>query len=88
MFVNTDNPNSVFNFIDLFSGAGGLSEGFMQAGFNPIAHVEMNENASKTLETRSVFHALKKDGNLDSYYLYEKGEISREALFSKVPKEV
>ena len=45
-----------YNFIDLFAGAGGLSEGFLQAGFKPVAHVEMNEFAAKTLETRSAYY--------------------------------
>lgn len=53
------NENGQLNFIDLFAGAGGLSEGFFQAGFNPIAHVEMNKSASKTLETRSAYYYLR-----------------------------
>ena len=40
------------SYIDLFAGAGGLSEGFIQSGYRPIAHVEMNEYAAKTIETR------------------------------------
>ena len=31
--------NYKYNFIDVFSGAGGLSEGFFNCGYNPIAHV-------------------------------------------------
>ena len=38
--------NYKYNFIDVFSGAGGLSEGFFNCGYNPIAHVEMNGFAS------------------------------------------
>ncbi len=71
------------NFIDLFSGAGGLSEGFIEAGFNPIAHVEIDSNACKTLETRLVFHKLNKENKLDFYYDYLLGKFSREKFISK-----
>ena len=40
--------NTGLSYIDLFAGAGGLSEGFIQSGYQPIAHVEMNEHAAKT----------------------------------------
>jgi DNA (cytosine-5)-methyltransferase 1 len=43
------------NYIDLFAGAGGLSEGFVRAGFNPIAHVEMNKDACDTIKIRSTY---------------------------------
>lgn len=66
------------NFIDLFSGAGGLSEGFIKAGFNPIAHVEIDNHACNTLETRLVYHKLKSENNLDHYYDYLNGKTSRE----------
>ncbi|MCO5230361.1 MAG: DNA cytosine methyltransferase [Chitinophagales bacterium] len=58
------------NYIDLFAGAGGLSEGFIRAGFNPIAHVEMNKDACDTLKTRAAYHWLKENGKEKIYYDY------------------
>ncbi len=76
------------NFIDLFAGAGGLSEGFIQAGFNPIAHVEMNESASQTLVTRSAYYYLTQNGQSSVYYNYLRGIITRDSLLEKVPKRI
>ena len=75
----------VYHFIDLFAGAGGLSEGFLQAGFQPVAHVEMNAYAAKTLETRSAFYYLKNTGNLAIYKKYLSGQISRTELMKQIP---
>ena len=41
-----------FNFIDLFAGCGGLSEGFYKQGYNALAHVEIDHFACETLKTR------------------------------------
>lgn len=76
------------NFIDLFAGASGMSEGFTKAKFNAVAHVEVNTDACKTIETRTVYHYLKSIGKLDLYYQYIKGELGRELLLKNVPEEV
>lgn len=70
------------NYIDLFAGAAGLSEGFIRAGFNPIAHVEMDKAACNTILTRTVYHHLKGTPDFDKYISYIKGEgIAREELY-------
>lgn len=47
---NNKKDRSKYNFIDLFSGAGGLSCGMVMAGFNPIASVEIMPQAVSTYE--------------------------------------
>ena len=74
------------NYIDLFAGAGGLSEGFIRSGFYPIAHVEMDEAACYTLKTRTAYHYLKRKKK-DEYLKYLKGDIDRATLYSLVPEE-
>ena len=75
------------NYIDLFAGAGGLSEGFIKAGYNPIAHVEMDEAACYTLKTRTAYHYLKSKKKSHIYIQYLKGEIDRTTLYSHIPND-
>jgi len=76
------------NFIDLFAGAGGLSEGFIRAGFKPVAHVEMDEAACYTLRTRQAYHYLVENNKKDIYRSYLRGDINRNELYSYIPEEV
>jgi len=76
------------NFIDLFAGAGGLSEGFIRAGFKPVAHVEIDGNACDTLRTRAAYHFLVSQGKSTVYHQYLKGELTRDELWAYMPKEL
>ena len=81
----------MLNFIDLFAGAGGLSEGFIRAGYTPLAHIEMDKYACDTLKTRAVFHWLKTNNQLQKYkeYLYNKQEKEDGSkLWEQAPKEI
>lgn len=74
--------NTKYTFIDLFAGAGGLSEGFIRAGFLPIAHVEMDENSCSTLLTRLAFHYLAKNNMQHIYFAYLQKQITRNELWN------
>lgn len=84
------------NLLDLFAGAGGLSEGFIRSGFEPVAHVEKDKYASQTLETRTAYYYLIRNGMLNDYQKYQKTyneddktrQLKREELLKNVPKEL
>ena len=52
-----------YTFIDLFSGCGGLSEGFYRMGFTALAHVEINHWACETLRKRMAYYGYKNINN-------------------------
>ena len=78
----------MYKYLDLFAGAGGLSEGFIQAGFRPIAHVEMDEAACFTLKTRVAYYWLKAHKKTDLYEQYLSEKITREELYNAIPKNI
>ena len=75
----------MLNFLDLFAGAGGLSEGFIRAGFIPVAHVESDKSACFTLRTRMVYHWLINKKLINKYYDYLFKKISRSELYNQAP---
>lgn len=72
-------------YLDLFAGAGGLSEGFIRSGYEPVAHVEMDRAACFTLRTRTAFHWLKDQNAEEKYCSYLQGRINRAELYELVP---
>jgi DNA (cytosine-5)-methyltransferase 1 len=76
------------SFIDVFAGASGMSEGFIQAEFKPIAHIEMNLEACNTIVTRTAYHHLKEVGQLKHYENYLKKKITRQELLATLPIEL
>lgn len=77
-----------FQFLDLFSGAGGLSEGFIQAGFESVAHVEKDIAACQTLRTRMTWQWLRGHDDRDPYICYLRGQMGRQTFHSLAPSSV
>jgi DNA (cytosine-5)-methyltransferase 1 len=69
--------------LDLFAGAGGLSEGFIKAGCEIVGHIEMDKKACDTIRTRMIYHALMNKGLVNEYKKYVLGDINRDSLIEK-----
>jgi len=75
-------------YLDLFAGAGGLSEGFLRAGYDAVAHVEMDAAACYTLKTRTAYYWLRKNNQLKIYTQYLNGKITRDEFYQNIPEAV
>ena len=79
----------MLNIVDVFSGAGGLTEGFRYKDhYNFICHIEMDKDACSSLELRNIYYYLKKQNKLSHYFDYINGKISKAVLYSIVPKDI
>ena len=79
----------MLNIVDVFSGAGGLTEGFRYKDYyNFICHIEMDKDACSSLELRNIYYYLKKENNLSPYFEYIQGKISRDDLYSIIPRDL
>ena len=77
----------MINIIDLFSGAGGLTEGFRNQQFKILGHVEKEKAACETLKLREVYYYLKKKNKLGLYNDFLNSKTSIEDLLKHVPQE-
>ena len=78
--------------IDLFSGAGGLTEGFLSEGYKFVAHIEKEYWACETLKTRIMYYYLKERNDIQTYFEYlkhlddyTKVEEYRKMVYEKYP---
>ncbi|WP_027725895.1 DNA cytosine methyltransferase [Tuberibacillus calidus] len=79
--------------IDLFTGAGGLSEGFHEEGYKIVAQIEKEKWACETLKTRLIYHFLNKNNDLELYFEflrksfnYKTLDQDRMIIFKKYPE--
>ena len=79
----------MLNMIDVFSGAGGLTEGCRYNDhFKFICHIEMDKAACSSLTLRNIYYYLRNINNLSPYFEYIQGKISREDVFSFIPDNI
>lgn len=88
------NMKTPIPIIDVFAGPGGLGEGFSslisddgQPIFKIRLSIEKDYFAHKTLQLRAFFRQFAPKNVPSEYYEYLKGEISKETLFQKYPRQ-
>ena len=64
-----------YNFIDLFAGCGGLSEGFYRSDYLSLAHVEIDKWCCETLRNRML------------HYGYSESDANKSVLELDITKE-
>lgn len=82
-YKNHKMEGDILVVLDLFSGAGGLSEGFFRIGASFVGHIESDKYACETLKTRTAYWRLKKNNNMQPYYDYLLHKISKQDLWKK-----
>lgn len=79
--------SSKFLVLDMFSGGGGLTEGFIRRSFDFLGHIEMDRNAANTLETRLLYHQLSEAGKDNLYKQYYCEYIERDQFIHSIKDE-
>lgn len=75
--------SSQYNVVDLFSGCGGLSEGFHKQNFRILTHVEIDHHSCQSLLERLNFHGYKKN---EISVLEE--DITKKEILNKIKNEI
>lgn len=69
-------------YVDIFSGAGGIGEGFEQAGFIMLRSIDSDQHACKTLRTREIYRMFSEENEMMEYYKnYINGKINLNDLY-------
>ena len=72
-----------YNVVDLFSGCGGLSEGFHKNGYKFLTHVEIDHHSCNSVRERLRHHGYK---NHEISILEE--DITKKNIIRKIKKEI
>lgn len=79
--MNTDTQNKTLNVVDLFSGAGGLSVGFEEAGLNVVCGVDVDSSSLETWRANHDGEVVEADISTRSpQELVDNLEISRDEI--------